>query len=445
MISRKIHFCGLLLSVLALTACGGSGNSSSAASPAPVLIPSATPSVSISSSAQAVPLNSQFTLTWSSTNASSCVASGDWSGNIATSGTFVAQKNNVGSANYIITCGTASNSVAVKILDQFTSIPDPVFADALKRLGYSVTDNKMLTSDALSIKNLCISSANESTYGPTDSSGTVTLNNNSIPDNGVKCVYTPAGRYITDTTGLEAMVNILTFRIEFQRFTSINIKTLDRLELFSLWGNPIQSIDLSQNRNLKIVGLYQTSLRELDLSGLTKLVELGADNGITGFDSEESHHPFTLRNGTIVTGLTSVKLPRSDTLRMVGLSDNQLTDVDFSGTPNIVQMGLKGNKFTKLDLSNLKKLNYFAAGDRYLTSLNLTGLIGPFYRLYVACSPYLQTIRVNDPGVIIGGGYSYLTLPLTGGKGPCGKPEKGIGSPTSSNGVFVDANMIFTN
>ncbi len=92
--------------VLILTACGGGGGSPAAAP---------TPTVSFAASATNVQTNGPVTLTWSSANASSCSASGGWSGALATSGSQTQSAG--GTANYMITCtgsgGSASGAATV--------------------------------------------------------------------------------------------------------------------------------------------------------------------------------------------------------------------------------------------------------------------------------------------------------------------------------------------
>lgn len=70
--------------ILLAAACGGGGGSSDGGGSTPP--PTPAPTVTLSASASSVPTNSQVTLTWSSQNATSCTASGTWSGAKATSG-----------------------------------------------------------------------------------------------------------------------------------------------------------------------------------------------------------------------------------------------------------------------------------------------------------------------------------------------------------------------
>lgn len=85
--------------MLVLQGCGGSSG------------PPAVPSVSLTASATDVKANGSVTLTWSSMNASSCIASGGWSGSLATSGS---QTQTIGNntAQFAITCSGAGGSTS---------------------------------------------------------------------------------------------------------------------------------------------------------------------------------------------------------------------------------------------------------------------------------------------------------------------------------------------
>ncbi|MDA9094719.1 tandem-95 repeat protein, partial [Gammaproteobacteria bacterium] len=99
------------LSVIAFTAlfiisCGGGGGGGSAPAPEP------SPTASLSSSSSSVLLDSVVTLTWSSTNATSCTASGTWTGTKATSGTEDVTIATPGNNQFTITCSGAGGSAA---------------------------------------------------------------------------------------------------------------------------------------------------------------------------------------------------------------------------------------------------------------------------------------------------------------------------------------------
>lgn len=107
-----------LSAALAIAGCGGGAGSTGApAAPAPVA--AAAPTVTLALSAAKVGFGSSSTLTWSSTNATSCAASGQWSGTLAASGSSVQTPAAPGAIRYTVTCtgdgGSANQSVTLTV------------------------------------------------------------------------------------------------------------------------------------------------------------------------------------------------------------------------------------------------------------------------------------------------------------------------------------------
>ena len=94
-----------------LANCGGGGGGGS--EPAPVPTPPPAPTSSISASVESLRINQTAELTWSSTNATSCTASGDWSGDKGSSGTEEVQVVKAGTSTYTINCSGATSSVDI--------------------------------------------------------------------------------------------------------------------------------------------------------------------------------------------------------------------------------------------------------------------------------------------------------------------------------------------
>jgi len=87
---------------------------SSLASAVTVTITSAPPTIILNESAAGVVVGKPMTLTWSSTNATSCTASGDWSGAQPVMGAQIEYPSAAGTLNYTLTCagtgGTATST-----------------------------------------------------------------------------------------------------------------------------------------------------------------------------------------------------------------------------------------------------------------------------------------------------------------------------------------------
>jgi hypothetical protein len=115
--SSWMRIIGLLAFVeilgVAATGCGGDGQAED-----PNTAVAQPPGVSISASPMVVPAQGSSTLTWSSTNATSCTASGAWSGAQATAGS-VSTGALTANRTYTITCngagGSASQSITVMV------------------------------------------------------------------------------------------------------------------------------------------------------------------------------------------------------------------------------------------------------------------------------------------------------------------------------------------
>ena len=133
---------------LLLAACGGGGGS--APPPAP-------PTVSLSAAPTSVVTGSSSTLTWSSTNATSCAASGGWSGTKPTAGSEVTPSL-TSNASFSLACsnaagGTATASVTVTVtappavvITTFTATPASIPAGASATLNWATNNATACTA-----------------------------------------------------------------------------------------------------------------------------------------------------------------------------------------------------------------------------------------------------------------------------------------------------------
>ena len=115
--------------------CAGAGDSASQSATVTVTSDPQAPTVSLSASPVTVPSGSPATLTWSSTNATSCTASGGWSGSRPLSGSQ-ATGNLAATTTYTLACtgsgGSASQSTTVTVTVGATG-PFPLRVEPGKR------------------------------------------------------------------------------------------------------------------------------------------------------------------------------------------------------------------------------------------------------------------------------------------------------------------------
>ena len=142
----KSQFSALLVSIFIISACGGGGGGSSPApAPAPQNI-----SVSLTSSADSAEVNSSITLTWSSTLATSCSASGAWSGSKGTSGSESITIGVGGSNTFSLSCSAtgANSGSASTTVNGLRYFDGRVFDGYIRGAEVFVDTNDNLTLDA---------------------------------------------------------------------------------------------------------------------------------------------------------------------------------------------------------------------------------------------------------------------------------------------------------
>jgi len=392
----KKHHCLSLIAVLVLTACGGGGGDNNSKVGAPSdpnggsEVPALNPQVTLTASTKQAIIGKPYTLNWGLKDVNNCSLSGAIEQTVINSGSWEVTPTQQGPQKTTITCGSVSDSITVEVLPEFVEVPDPIFADALSRLGYPVHNGEMATLDALAIDKLCITSI-PGYYGQPDENNTAIFDNTSVPDSGVRCAYTDG--YITDATGLEKFLNLRTIRLELQQIKQINISTLQGLQFLSLWGEPIINIDLTKNTELVSLGLSETSLTTVDTSSLVKLEE-------AAFTQGERQVPYYLNNGTLVQGFSKVDFSKNQNIQRVYLNYNPLTDFGISNNKNSLrELWAFSTNVESLDLSGYKLLNYILLNkSQNLNHLNVFGVNNdavPF-RLNVTEAPNLTEIIVKN-------------------------------------------------
>lgn len=98
---------------------GGGGGGGSSSAPAPT--------ITMTFSQPKISVGQNSTLTWSSTNATSCAASGAWSGAQATSGTATQTPSSGGATTYTLTCSGAGGQTTQSTT---LAVPIPVLASS---------------------------------------------------------------------------------------------------------------------------------------------------------------------------------------------------------------------------------------------------------------------------------------------------------------------------
>jgi len=125
-----------------LVACGGGGGSGgTSTTPTSTASATAAPTVSLALSATKASVNTPVTLTWSSTDATSCTSSDSWSGTQTARGSKAITPTAGGQFSYTITCTGAGGTAAKTVV---LTVPMPVLATSYQNKNDIALDDPKL-------------------------------------------------------------------------------------------------------------------------------------------------------------------------------------------------------------------------------------------------------------------------------------------------------------
>ena len=156
--------------------------------------------------------------------------------------------------------------------------------------------------------------------------------------------------------------------VSWNNLSDIKVSTLSSLRCC---GNPLNSLDLSNNINLRELDCSSNNLTSLDLSNNINLRELYcSDNNLASLDLSNNINLQELQ--CCDCSLTSLDLTNNTMLRSVQCMRNQLTNLDISRNSLLVYLHCEENKLTSLDLSNNIFMDHLYCDNNKLSSLNIS-------------------------------------------------------------------------
>jgi hypothetical protein len=244
------------------------------------------PTVTISVNPTSIQGGQSATLTWSSTNATSCTASGSWSGDRPVSGTAsTGTLNTAGAYSYTLTCsgpsGSAADSALLTVTSNFVQAPDcGVGVPTVALVGSAAKATFSATSSCLacSVSNLGNVTDTDLTNFATISttlnligSASINVTNGSVFPGGRKVgflVSTPNALLLS--LGLLQNVSLETFLAGQAQETATTSSPTISLDLLGLINNPNEyflSFTTSAGKNFDAVQINDGGTLDL-LSGL---------------------------------------------------------------------------------------------------------------------------------------------------------------------------------
>lgn len=162
---------------------------------------------------------------------------------------------------------------------------------------------------------------------------------------------------------------------------AIDLTNAPDLKYLDLHWNPITTIDLSQNSTLELLDVSYTALKELDLSHTPNLFCLRAYSD--GFGDEEegiaqlssidvTNLPYLQYLDVKGNRISAIDLTHNEMLTWAFLNDNMLQTIDLSNNNDLEELNIGENQLTAIDLSNNPFLTVLNVDNNRLTSVDLT-------------------------------------------------------------------------
>ena len=190
--------------------------------------------------------------------------------------------------------------------------------------------------------------------------------------------------------------NLKLFRMEHTRVKDMSgIESFVSLEQLSLWDNDFTTINLRGLKKLKILGLSECPVSEIDLSQNTELIEIAFQH-----NTDRANDP-TYQFGKTL-GFTRLDLRNNVKLERVYALANRLTSLDVSMLPKITDLWVSFNPIETLDLSKNPMLNVIDVESCSLKSLNIKGTArnGVPRTCVTKSNPSLFEIKVNSVAAV---------------------------------------------
>ena len=237
--------------------------------------------------------------------------------------------------------------------EALTYIPDDNLEQWLVDKGYdNQMDGYMLTSNAQQVGGIAIY-APDACYDE---------------DENIICAWEDYMNYetrfsdrLTNLAGIEAFPSLISLNLTGNDLDSINITENSQLKYLYLNFNSFYKIDTSGNPHLEVISLDNNKIiPELDFSQNTAMEHIALPNialgGMSGYIGPGGY--FDLSNLTQLEGLS--------------LGNNNLTSIDVSNNNNLLQLKIGGNNISEIDISNLVSLTEFSIPESPITSIDLS-------------------------------------------------------------------------
>lgn len=161
-------------------------------------------------------------------------------------------------------------------------------------------------------------------------------------------------------TGLDPSFNLSDYPalVSFDAWANKGLKSLDptgcpKLSKISIDSTPVETLDVSKNKELTILNISDTRIRSIDLSNNTYLTQFYADHMSGSVNPDVKMEKLDVsKNPNLVylfasgNGFTELDVTNNTYLQDLYINNNNLTSIDLSNNSNLLNLSIRNNNFT---------------------------------------------------------------------------------------------------
>ena len=155
------------------------------------------------------------------------------------------------------------------------------------------------------------------------------------------------------------------------KLTALDTRNLPELTYLNLWGNhDLKSIDVSKNPKLEILSASHGKLTSLNVSNNRMLVELYVyNNQLTALDVRSNY--LLKKLSCYENQITALDLSYNGALESLSVNDNPITELNLHPLSNLQDLSCSKMKLKKLDVDRCPKLRRLYCNDNQIETLDL--------------------------------------------------------------------------
>ncbi len=231
---------------------------------------------------------------------------------------------------------------------------------------------KMFTS--LMISALMIGSSFMGVGLKADASGDIEINETNFPDENFRNCVSENFDIDMDDSLSQDEIEIIT-EVYFTDYGIKSVKGIEyftNLEILHLNNNYIEDLDLSKNKNLFEIIVYNNNLKTIKFGDKSKIIILDLSGNpdlilsLKGFSSLKNLY---LEDDKNVNINEIYEIPG---LERIGLMNCGLTEFDASKFVDLLELDLDNNSISQIDITKNKKLQLFYISENKLTTIDIS-------------------------------------------------------------------------